>query len=81
MDKRFTKAEDCLQRALALVDGASLLCEPQVVANYAFLLRQTGRKRAAAAAQLRAQELYSQRRGNAGSQTIDASEIDYREDQ
>lgn len=76
MDKRFTKAEDCLQRALALVDGASLLCEPQVVANYAFLLRQTGRKRAAAAAQLRAQELYSQRRGNAGSQTIDASEID-----
>ena len=57
IDKRFTKAEDCLQRALALVDGASLPCEPQVVANYAFLLRQTGRKRAAAAAQLRAQEL------------------------
>jgi tetratricopeptide (TPR) repeat protein len=76
MDKRFTKAEDCLQRALALVDGASLLCEPQVVANYAFLLRQTGRKRAAAAAQLRVQELYSQRRGKARSQTIDASEID-----
>ena len=76
MDKRFTKAEDYLLRGLALVDGASLLCEPQVVANYAFLLRQTGRKRAAAAAQLRAQELYSQRRGNAGSQTIDASEID-----
>ncbi len=76
MDKRFTKAEDCLQRALALVDGASLLCEPQVVANYAFLLRQTGRKRAAAAAQLRAQELSFQRRGKTGSQTIDASEID-----
>jgi tetratricopeptide (TPR) repeat protein len=76
MDKLFTKAEDCLQRALALVDGASLLCEPQVVANYAFLLRQTGRKRAAATAQLRAQELYSQRRGKTGSQTIDASEID-----
>jgi tetratricopeptide (TPR) repeat protein len=75
MDKRFTRAEDCLQRALALVDGASLLCEPQVVANYAFLLRQTGRKRAAAAAQIRAQELYSQRRGKTGSQTIDASEI------
>jgi tetratricopeptide (TPR) repeat protein len=37
MDKRFTEAEDCLQRALALVDGASLLCEPQVAANYAFL--------------------------------------------
>jgi tetratricopeptide (TPR) repeat protein len=53
MDKRFTKAEDCLQRALALVNGASLLCEPQVAANYAFLLRHTGRKRAAAAAQLR----------------------------
>jgi tetratricopeptide (TPR) repeat protein len=76
MDKRFTKAEDCLQRALALVDGAPLLCEPEVVANYAFLLRQTGRKRAAAAAQLRAQELSSQRRGKTGSQTIDASEID-----
>jgi len=76
MDKRFTKAEDCLQRALALVDGASLLCEPQVVANYAFLLRQTGRKRAAAAVQLRAQELYSQRRGKTGSHTIDASEFD-----
>ena len=75
-DKRFTEAEDCLQRALALVDGASLICEPQVVANYVFLLRQTGRKRAAAAAQLRAQELYCQRRGKAGSQTIDASEID-----
>ena len=53
-----------------------LLCEPQVVANYTFLLRQTGRKRAAGAAQLRAQELYSQRRGKTGSQTIDASEID-----
>jgi tetratricopeptide (TPR) repeat protein len=76
MDKRFTKAEECLQRALALVDGASLLCEPQVVANYAFLLRQTGRNRAAAAAQLRAQELYSQRRGKTGSQTIEASEFD-----
>ena len=76
MDKRFTKAEDCLQRALALVDGASLLCEPNVVANYAFLLRQTGRKRSAAAAQLRAQELYFQRRGKARSQTIDVSEID-----
>jgi len=76
MDKRFTKAEDCLQRALALVDVASVICEPQVVANYVFLLRQTGRKRAAAAAQLRAQELYSQRRGKARSQTIDASEID-----
>ncbi len=76
MDKRFTKAEDCLQRALALVDGAPLLCEPEVAANYAFLLRQTGRKRAAAAAQLRAQELYSQRCGKTGSQTIDASEID-----
>lgn len=76
MDKRFTQAEDCLQRALALVDGASRLCEPQVVANYALLLRQTGRKRAAAAAQLRAQELDSHRRGKARSQTIDASEID-----
>jgi len=76
MDKRFTKAEDCLLRALALVDGAPLLCEPEVAANYAFLLRQTGRKRAAAAAQLRAQELSSQRRGKTGSQTIDASEID-----
>jgi tetratricopeptide (TPR) repeat protein len=76
MDKRFTKAQDCLQRALALVDGAPLLCEPEVAANYAFLLRQTGRKRAAASAQLRAQELYSQRRGKTGSQTIDASEID-----
>jgi tetratricopeptide (TPR) repeat protein len=76
MDKRFTRAEDCLQRALALLDGSPLLCEPQVVANYVFLLRQTGRKRAAAAAQLRAQELYSQRRGRARSQTIDASEID-----
>jgi tetratricopeptide (TPR) repeat protein len=76
MDKRFTEAQDCLQRALALVDGASLLCEPQVVANYVFLLRQTGRKRAAAAAQWRAQELYSQCRGKARSQTIDASEID-----
>jgi tetratricopeptide (TPR) repeat protein len=76
LDKRFTKAEDCLQRALAFVDGASLLCEPQVVANYVFLLRQTGRKGAAAVAQLRAQELYSQRRGKARSQTIDASEID-----
>ena len=75
MDKRFTKAEDCLQRALALADGASLLCEPQVVANYAFLLRRTGRNRAAAAAQSRAQELYSQRRGKTGSQTIDVSEI------
>jgi tetratricopeptide (TPR) repeat protein len=75
MDKRFTKAEDCLQRALALADGASLLCEPLVVANYALLLRQTGRKKAAAAAQLRAQELYSQRRGKARSQTIDVSEI------
>jgi tetratricopeptide (TPR) repeat protein len=41
MDKRFTEAEDCLRRTLALVDGASLLCEPQVAANYAFLLRQT----------------------------------------
>ena len=76
MDKRFTKAEDCLQRAMALIDGAPLLCEPEVVANYAFLLRQTGRKRAAAAAQLRAQELSSQRRGKAGSQIIDAGEID-----
>jgi tetratricopeptide (TPR) repeat protein len=76
MDKRFTKAEDCLQRALALVDGAPLLGEPAVAANYAFLLRQTGRKTAAAAAQLRAQELSSQRRGKTGSQTIDASEID-----
>jgi len=76
MDKRFTKAEDCLQRALALVDGAPPLCVPEVAVNYAFLLRQTGRKRAAAAAQLRAQELYSQRRSKAGSQTIDASEID-----
>ena len=76
MDKRFTKAEDCLQRALALVDGASLLCEPQVVANYAFLLRQTGRRKAAAAAQSRAQELSSQRRGKTALQTIDVSEID-----
>jgi tetratricopeptide (TPR) repeat protein len=76
MDKRFTKAEDCLQRALVLVYGAPLLCEPAVAANYAFLLRQTGRKTAAAAAQLRAQELSSQRRGKTGSQTIDASEID-----
>ena len=76
MDKRFTKAEDCLQRALALVDGAPPLCVPEVAVNYAFLLRQTGRKRAAATAQLRAQELYSQRRGKTGSQTIDASEID-----
>jgi tetratricopeptide (TPR) repeat protein len=76
MDKRFTRAEDCLQRALALVDGAPMLCESEVTANYAFLLRQTGRKRAAATAQLRAQELYSQRRGKTGSQTIDASEID-----
>ena len=76
MDKRFTKAEDCLQRAVALVDGAPPLCVPEVAVNYAFLLRQTGRKRAAAAAQLRAQELSSQRRGKTGSQTIDASEID-----
>jgi tetratricopeptide (TPR) repeat protein len=76
MEKRFTKAEDCLLRALALADGAPLLCEPEVAANYALLLRQTGRKRAAAAAQLRAQELYSQRRGKTGSQTIDASEVD-----
>jgi hypothetical protein len=76
MDKRFTKAEDCLQRAMALGDGAPLLCEPEVAANYALLLRQTGRKRAAAAAQLRAQELSSQRRSKTGSQTIDASEID-----
>lgn len=76
MDKSFTKAEDCLQRALALSDGASLLCEPLVIANYASLLRQTGRKRAAADAQLRAQELYSQRRGKARSQTIETSEID-----
>jgi len=76
MDKRFTKAEDCLQRALALADGASLLCEPEVAANYAFLLRQTGRKRAAAAAQLRAQELSAQRHGKTGSQTVDASEVD-----
>ena len=74
-DKRFTKAEDCLQRALALVAGAPLLCEPAVAANYAFLLRQTGRKTAAASAQLRAQELFSQRRGKTGSQIIDASEI------
>jgi tetratricopeptide (TPR) repeat protein len=74
-DKRFTKAEDCLQRALTLVDGATLLCEPAVAANYAFLLRQTGRKTAAASAQLRAQELSSQRRGKTGSQIIDASEI------
>ena len=29
------------------------------------------------AAQLRAQELYSQRRGKTGSQTIDASEMDF----
>jgi len=76
MDKRFTKAEDCLQRALALVDGAPPLCVPEVAVNYAFLLRQTGRKKAAASAQLRAQELSSQRRGKTGSQTIDASEID-----
>src|SRR5579872_2541476 len=76
MDKRFTQAEDCLQRALVLVDGASLPCEPEVVANYAFLLRQTGRKRAAAAAQSRAQEVSIQRRGKTGSHTIDASEID-----
>jgi len=75
MDKSFTKAEDCLQRALALVDGPPLLCEPEVGANCAFLLRQTGRKKAAAAAQLRAHELSSQRRGRTGSQTIDASEI------
>jgi Flp pilus assembly protein TadD len=75
MDKRFTKAEDCLQRALALVDGASLLCEPQVAANYAFLLRQTGRKRAAAADQLRAQELSSQRRGKTGSQTMTPAKL------
>ena len=76
MDKRFDKAENCLQRALVLVDGASLFCGPQVVANYALLLRQTGRKRAAAVAHLRAQELYSQGRGRGISQTIDASEID-----
>jgi len=76
MDKRFTKAEDCLQRALALLDGAPPLSVPEVAVNYAFLLRQTGRKRAAAAAQLRAQELSSQRRGKTRSQTIDASEID-----
>jgi tetratricopeptide (TPR) repeat protein len=75
MDKRFTKAEDCLRRALALVDGPPLFCDPEVAANYAFLLRQTGRKKAAAAAQLRVQELSSQRRGRTGSQTIDASEI------
>jgi len=75
MDKRFREAENCLQRALALADGAPTLCEPQVVANYALLLRQTGRKRDAAAARLRAQELYSQRRGQTGSQTIDVSEI------
>lgn len=76
MEKRFIKAEDCLQRAFALVEAASVLCEPQVVANYAFLLPQTGRKSAAAAAQLRAQELSSQHRGKTGSETIDASEID-----
>jgi len=76
MDKRFIQAEDCLQRALALIDGPPPLCEPEVVANYAFFLRQTGRKRAAAAAQLRAQELSAQRRGKTGSQTIDVGEID-----
>lgn len=76
MDKRFTKAEDCLQRALALAAGASLFCEPQVTANYASLLRQTGRKKASAAAQLRAQELSAQRRGKSGSQIIDVGEID-----
>jgi tetratricopeptide (TPR) repeat protein len=75
MGKSFSKAEDCLQRALALADGAPTLYEPQVVANYALLLRQTGRKRDAAAAQVRAQELYIQRRGKTGSQTIDVSEI------
>ena len=76
MDKRFTQAEDCLQRALALVDGAPLPCEPEVAVNYAFLLRQTGRKRAAATVQLHARVLSSQRRGQTGSQTIDAGEID-----
>jgi len=76
MDKRFTKAEDCLQRALAVGDGVPLLCEPDVAVNYALLLRQTGRERAAAAAQLRAQEVFSRCRGKTRSQTIDASEID-----
>ena len=71
MDRRFDRAGDCLERAVAIVNRTTVRSAPEILANYAFLMRKTGRREAANAAQFRADELASQRARASVGQTVD----------
>lgn len=75
MGRRFDRAEECFERALAIVDRTPIHSAPEILANYAFLLRNTGRRREAKAAQLRSQQLASQRGRASIGQTVDVADF------
>lgn len=75
MGHRFDRAEDCLAGAVAIVNRTPIPSAPEILANVALLLRKTGRRQEAKAAQLRSQELASQRTRTSMAQTVDASEL------
>jgi tetratricopeptide (TPR) repeat protein len=75
MDRRFDRAGDCLERAVAIVKRAPTRSAPEIFANYAFVLRKTGRSEEANAAQFRSNELAFERGRASAGQTVDIGEF------
>ena len=75
MHRQFDQAADCLAEAIAILNRTPVPSAPEILANFALLLRRTGRLKEAKSAQLHAQELASERVRASIGQTIDATEF------